>query len=139
MEIMKRLLIVVALLLTAIVSSCTKPESITKPEFGSSINDIIGTEWSIQNSDGTLGLKFYANNVVSSFLDNKYGVETINGIYEYIVTTKTLSFKGLTWYYYDSGKPAFTMNGAHIIDSHKMEIIVKTAEGEVETGYLYRK
>ena len=122
-----------AVLLTVIVYSCTKPE------FGSSINDLIGTEWSFQDSDGTLGLKFYANNVVSSFLDNKYGIETINGTYEYIVTTKTLSFKGLTWYYAESGKPAFTMNGAHIIDSRKMEVVIKTPEGEIETDYLYRK
>lgn len=128
---MKKLLLITALMLTVISSSCTK-------EFGTSINDLIGTEWSYQGSDGTLGLKFYANNVVSSFLDNKYGVETINGTYEYIVSTKTLSFKGLTWYYADSGKPAFTMNGAHIIDSNKMEVIMKTAEGDVEIDYLYR-
>ena len=69
---MTKLLLITALMLTVISSSCTK-------EFGTSINDLIGTEWSYQGSDGTLGLKFYANNVVSSFLDNKYGVETING------------------------------------------------------------
>lgn len=130
---MKSKLFIITALLVSIFTSCSKME------FGSSISDLIGTEWSYKDEDGTLGLKFYANNVVTSFLDNKYGIETINGTYEYIESSKTISFKGLTWYYADSGKPAFTMNGAHIIDSNKMEVVIKTAEGDVETDYLYRK
>lgn len=130
---MRKLLIIAAFLLTTILSSCSKLE------FGSTINDIIGTEWIFKGTDGTFGLKFYQDNIVTCFLDNKYGIETINGTYEYIVSTKTLSFKGLTWYYIDSGKMALQVNGAHIIDSRTMEVIARDASGEVGTDYFYRK
>ena len=130
---MRKLLIVSALLVTTIVSSCSKLD------YGSSINDLIGTEWSYQDSDGTIGVKFYRDNVVTSFLDTKNGVETINGTYEYFVSTKTISFKGLTWYYTDTGKVAFTINGAHIVDSKTMEVVIRLPDGSVETDHLYRK
>ena len=130
---MKKLLIIAAVLLTATMSSCSKLE------YGSSINDIIGTEWILKDTDGTLGLKFYSNNIVTCFIDNKYGVETVNGTYEYIESTKTLSFKGLTWYYVDTWEIAFSINGGHIIDSRTMEVISRDSTGEVGTDYFYRQ
>lgn len=132
MKIMKRLLIVVVVSLTAIVSSCSKLE------FGSSVNDLIGTEWINQDSEFTIALKLYANNVVKSFIDNEHGIVNNSGTYEYVVSTKTLSFKGLSWYFIDTGKLSLTITGAHIIDEHVMEIVTKSAEGEVWTDYLYR-
>ena len=133
---MKRLLIVVVVLLTAIVSSCSKPE------FGSSINDIVGTEWSWSWVDNeielTIVLKFYSNNVVKSFIDDIHGIVNNSGTFEYLISTKTLSFKGLSWYYIDTGKLSFTITGAHIIDEHVMEVVMKSADGEVLTDYFYR-
>ena len=130
---MKKLLIIAAGLLITIVSSCSRLE------FGTSVNDIIGTEWILKGTDGMFGLKFYSNNEVTSFLDNKYGVETINGTYEYLESTKTLSFEGLNWYYRETGKLALSFNGAHIIDSQTMEVIARDSSGEVRTVDFYRQ
>ena len=85
---MKKILTFLTVLVPLLVSSCTKAE------FGSSIGDLIGTEWSYtDNEGGTIGLKFYANNAVTSFLDNRYGIATINGTYEYIASSKTIALR----------------------------------------------
>lgn len=131
---MKRLLVYCVLFSAmCVISSCVKAD------FGTSINDLIGTEWSYTDDDGTIGLKFYANNAVTSFLDNKYGIATINGTYEYIASSKTVAFNGLTWYYAETGKVAMTMTGAHIVDNKTMEVVMQTPDGGVEKDYLYRK
>ena len=89
----KGLLITAALLLVTIVSSCFG-ETVPKEDF-TRVEDLYGTEW-VYKGEGTLGLKFYSGGQVTCFLDNSYGVETISGTYEYIASTKTLSFKNLT-------------------------------------------
>lgn len=128
-----KLLVVTSLLLSLLVLSCSKKD------FGSSISDLIGTEWSYTDDEGTIGLKFYANNVVTSFLDNKFGIATISGTYEYIESSKTLAFKGLTWYYSETGTVAMTMTGAHIVDDKRMEVVLQIPDIGVEKDYLYRK
>lgn len=134
---MKKLLAITALLLSAIVSSCVV-EQIPKGDF-TRIEDLYGTEW-VYKGEGTLGLKFYSGYQVTSFLDNSYGVETISGTYEYIASTKTLSFKGLTWYSVETRKPSMVINGAHIIDSRTMEVIAQfPQEGETERVNFYKQ
>lgn len=135
----KGLLITTALLLATIVSSCIG-ETVPKEEF-SRIEDLYGTEWVNKTSDGTaaLGLKFYSGYRVTCFIDNQYGVETISGTYEYITSTKTISFNGLNWYYTDTGKLAMNINSAHITDSKTMKVTFRSEEGKVEYDYLYKQ
>lgn len=126
------------MLFSAIVTSCVG-EVISQKEDFSRIEDLYGTEW-VYKGQGTLGLKFYANYQVTSFLDNQYGIETISGTYEYMASSKTISFKGLTWYSADTGKPSMVINGAHIIDSKTMEVIARfPEEGETETVKFYKQ
>ena len=134
----KGLLIVATILLSAFLTSCIG-ESIQDKEDFSRIEDLYGTEW-VYKGDGTMGLKFYANFQVTCFLDNSYGVETISGTYEYITSTKTISFKNLTWYSTETGKVAMIINGAHIKDSRTMEVIARFPEEEVtETAVFYKQ
>lgn len=129
---MKRIIIIIAVMLLAFVSC-------TKAEFGASINDIIGSEWSAKGENVTLGLKFYANGAVTSFVDNQHGIATVSGTYEYMSSTKMLSFKNLIWYDYETGEPSLEMTGARVLDSQKMEIVLRTIEGEVISEYMYRQ
>ena len=133
----KGILISAALLLTMIISSCIG-ETVPKEAF-SRVEDLYGTEW-LYKGEGTLGLKFYSGGQVTCFLDNSYGVETISGTYEYIASTKTLSFKNLTWYSADTGKVSMILNGAHIKDSKTMEVVARfPEEGETETAIFYKQ
>ncbi|MBP5382939.1 MAG: hypothetical protein J6Y45_06255 [Bacteroidales bacterium] len=133
----KGILIAAALLLLVTVSSCIG--ALFSGDAFSSVEDLYGTEW-IYKGDGTLGLKFYSGGQVTCFLDNSYGIETISGTYEYIASTKTLSFKNLTWYSAKTMKATMIINGAHIKDGRTMEVIARFPEdGGVTESVLFYK
>ena len=131
-EIMRKLFLYLVIPLLLVVS-CTKNESseIT-------LNNLIGSEWSYSGDEVTIGLKFYANNEVTSFLDNQYGISTVSGYYELIESSKILSFSRLVWYDAETGRAAMMITGAHIVSGSMMENVVQTSQKSVFKQYMYR-
>lgn len=134
---MKKIILFLSLVVSSVFTSCGLLD--VDDDYFTSIKDLYGTEWTYQDDQGTIGLKFYTNNQVLCFLENKYGIQTINGVYNYIESSKMLSFNGLTWYNRDTGKVAATFQGAHIVDSKTMKLTIQQGSGEIEYSYLYKQ
>ena len=121
------------LLLCFSVSSCIGLE------YGSSVKDLYGTDWAYKGETASMGLSFSSNGTVLSYIDNQYGVQTVTGTYDYIASTKALAFKGLAWYYANTGNLAFQIISAHILDSKTMKVDIKDFAGTMEEYYFYRQ
>lgn len=108
-------------------------------DYFTNITQLYGTEWTISNEQATMGLKFYKDGQVMCFLENQYGIQTVNGVYNYIVSSKMITFDGIVWYDSTTHKPALTFQGAHIIDRKTMKVTIVNKQGEVEYDNFYRQ